>query len=170
MEDIANDIREKHQIVLKNYHSANSNEIKDRLVEPIHFGDNYSSIMALDTNDKLCKQFKIDRIGEVVDLEKPFTFENLHKTTSTDIFNFTGDNKQNVSLILTMRAYLLLREEFPLSIPYVEKKEDHYYFNGPVASFEGVGRFVLGLIDEVKVKGSPAFQEYIAQKMKSSWR
>src|SRR5215203_1254021 len=83
VEDIAEAIRNKSQLVLKNYHSANSNEIRDRLVEPIHFGDNYSAVMALDVQDKVCKQFKLDRIGEVVAVEKPYQFEDLHKTTST---------------------------------------------------------------------------------------
>jgi proteasome accessory factor C len=170
VEQLAEAIRNKRQVVLKNYHSANSNEIRDRLVEPIHFGDNYSSVMALDTHDKACKQFKIDRIGEVIELENGYQFEDLHKATTTDIFSFTGDSKEQITLKLSMRAFLLLREEYPMSIPFVEKKEDHYLFQGPVASFEGVGRFVLGLIDEIIVLGSPAFKEFISKKLSSSWK
>ena len=67
-------------------------------------------------------------------------------------------------------AVLLLREEHPLSIPYTEKKEDHYLFTGPVASFEGVGRFVLGLIDEIQVIGNPSFREYVQHKLTSPWK
>jgi proteasome accessory factor C len=169
VEQLAEAIRHKQQVVLKNYHSANSNEVRDRLVEPIHFGDNYSAVMALDTQDKVCKQFKIDRIGEVVELGKPYEFEVHHKTTATDIFSFTGDTKEWVTLKLSLRAFLLLREEHPMSIPFVEKKEDHYLFHGPVASFEGVGRFALGLIDEVKIIGSPKFRDYIVAKLGSKW-
>ena len=170
VEQLSEAIRSKKQVVLKNYHSANSNEVRDRLVEPIHFGDNYSAVMALDTNDKVCKQFKIDRIGEVIEIEKPFQYSDLHKTTSTDIFGFTGESREFVTLKLGMRAFLLLREEHPLSIPYTEKMEDHYLFHGPVASFEGVGRFVLGLIDEIKVLGSAAFRDYIDKKLQSGWK
>jgi predicted DNA-binding transcriptional regulator YafY len=169
VEQLAEAIRSKKQVILKNYHSANSNEIRDRLVEPIHFGDNYSAVMALDTYDKVCKQFKIDRIGEVIDIEKPYAHETLHKTTATDIFSFTGDSREWVTLRLSMRAFLLLREEYPMSIPFVEKKDDHYLFHGPVASFEGVGRFVLGLIDEIKVVGNPSFKQYVQQKLSSKW-
>jgi proteasome accessory factor C len=170
VEQLAEAIRNKRQVVLKNYHSANSNEIRDRLVEPIHFGDNYSSVMALDTHDQTCKQFKIDRIGEVIELENGYRHEDLHKATTTDIFSFTGDSKEQITLKLSMRAFLLLREEYPMSIPYVEKKEDHYLFQGPVASFEGAGRFVLGLIDEIKVLGSTAFKEFISKKLNSTWK
>jgi hypothetical protein len=126
--------------------------------------------MALDTQDKVCKQFKLDRIGEVVETETGVQFQDLHKTTATDIFHFTGDSHQWITLKLSLRAYLLLQEEFPLSLPYVAKKEDHYQFHGPVASFEGVGRFVMGLLDEIQVVGTPAFIQFIEEKLKKDWR
>lgn len=170
VDQLAESIRNKKQVVLKNYHSANSNEIRDRLVEPIHFGDNYLSIMALDTQDKICKQFKLDRIGEVIEMDKPFQLEALHQNTITDIFSFTGNSNAWITLRLSMRAYLLLREEYPLSIPYVEKKEDHYLFHGPVASFEGVGRFVLGLIDEIQVIGTQDFIDFLKAKLNRPWQ
>jgi proteasome accessory factor C len=167
VDELAEAIKNKKQIVLKNYHSAHSNEIRDRLVEPIHFGDNYQSIMALDTADKVCKQFKLDRIGEVLTMGKPFQFESLHQKNQTDIFGFTGDASTWVTLNLTMRAYLLLREEFPLSVPYITKQENDYLFNGPVASFEGAGRFVLGLMDEIKVKSPENFKTFLKTKLES---
>lgn len=169
VEQLAESIRNRKQLILKHYHSANSGEIRDRLVEPIHFGDNYLSIMALDTQDKLCKQFKLDRIGEIIALEKDYEHADLHQNKVTDIFNFTGDANVWVTLRLSLRAFLLLREEYPLAIPYVEKKEDHYLFHGPVASFEGVGRFVLGLIDEIAVAGSPDFIEFLKRKLAKPW-
>jgi proteasome accessory factor C len=167
VDELSSAIKNKQQIVLKNYHSANSNEVRDRLVEPIHFGDNYHSVMALDTQDKVCKQFKLDRIGEIVQLDKKFEFENLHKKTNTDIFGFTGDGDIWVTLKLGMRSYLLLREEFPLAIPYLEKREDHYIFRGPVANFEGIGRFALGLIDDIQEIAPDAFRDFLKDKMKA---
>jgi predicted DNA-binding transcriptional regulator YafY len=165
VEQLAEAIREKKQVILKNYHSAHSNEIRDRLVEPIHFGDNYQSIMALDTSDKVCKQFKLDRIGDVILFTKPFAFESLHQKNQTDIFGFTGDANTWVTLELTLRAYLLLREEYPLSLPFLTKEEDHYLFHGPVANFEGVGRFTLGLIDKIHVKSPESFIDFLRNKL-----
>lgn len=165
VDQLADAIRNKQQVVLKNYHSAHSNEIRDRLVEPIHFGDNYQSIMALDTADKVCKQFKLDRIGEVIAFNKPFSHESLHQKNQTDIFGFTGDASTWVILELSLRAYLLLREEYPLALPYLTKEEDHYLFHGPVANFEGVGRFTLGLIDEIRIKSPESFISFLKQKL-----
>jgi len=165
VDQLAESIRNKHQVVLKNYHSANSNEIRDRLVEAIHFGDNYQSVVALDTHDKICKQFKLDRIGEIIELHKTFQFEALHQKTQADIFGFTGDANLWITLKLSLRAYLLLREEYPLAIPYTEKTEDHYQFHGPVASMDGIARFVLGLIDELEIVGPDTFRSFVVSKL-----
>lgn len=165
VDQLAEAIRNKQQVVLKNYHSAHSNEIRDRLVEPIHFGDNYQSIMALDTADKVCKQFKLDRIGEVIAFNRSFIHESLHQKNATDIFGFTGDASTWVILELSLRAYLLLREEYPLALPYLTKEEGHYLFHGPVATFEGVGRFTLGLIDEIRIKSPESFISFLKQKL-----
>lgn len=165
VDQLAETIRSKNQIVLKNYHSANSNEIRDRLVEPIHFGDNYQSIVALDTQDKICKQFKLDRIGEIIEMNTKYKFEDLHRKNQSDIFGFSGDSNTWITLHLSLRAYLLLREEYPLSIPYIERTEDSYHFHGPVSSFEGIGRYVLGLMDEIQLKGPEPFKVFIENKL-----
>lgn len=172
VEQIGQAIRSKKQIILKSYHSANSGEIADRLIEPIEFGDNYQTIVALDTKDRTCKQFKLDRIGEVIMMDKPFKFEKDHKKTTADIFGMTGKHTTWITLHLKMRAWLLLREEHPLSIPYCEKRENGtYLFHGPVNSFDGIARFVLGLLDEVEVAEPEEFKEYVMGKVRrSSWQ
>jgi predicted DNA-binding transcriptional regulator YafY len=163
-------VEQKSQVVLKNYHSANSQEINDRLVEPFQFGEGFQSVLALDTKDKQCKYFKLERIGDVVILDKPYKFSKLHKKTTTDIFGISGRKEIWVTLRLSMRAYVLMREEFPLSQPYLEKEENEdgksYLFNGPVLHFKGVGRFVMGLADEITVLGPPEFKAFIKDKIK----
>ncbi len=163
-------VEEKSQVILKNYHSANSQEITDRLVEPFQFGEGFQSVLALDTKDKQCKYFKLERIGDVVILDKPYKFSKLHKKTNTDIFGISGRKEIWVTLRLSMRAYVLLREEYPLSQPYLEKEETedgkHYIFNGPVLHFKGVGRFVMGLADEIIILGPPEFKAFIKDKIK----
>lgn len=165
VDQLADSIKNKTQVVLKNYHSANSNEIRDRLVEPIHFGDNYQTIISLDTEDKICKQFKLDRIGEVIEMKTPFAFEELHRKNQTDIFGMTGDSDTWITLQLSLRAYLLLREEFPLSIPFTEKTEKGYQFHAPVSNFEGISRFILGLLDEITIVGPQVLKDFVLHKI-----
>jgi predicted DNA-binding transcriptional regulator YafY len=161
VEQLATAMRNRHQVVLVNYHSASSNDISDRIVEPIHFGDNYQSIIALDTKDKVCKQFKLDRIGDVIEKRVRFKFPDYHKENTTDIFGFTGKIKASVTLLLTLRAWLLLREEHPLAIPYTKQLDNGYEFKGPVSNYAGIARFVLGLLNEVTIVEPQEFKDYV---------
>ncbi len=165
IEQLATAMKNRSQLVLKNYHSANSGEIRDRLIEPIQFGDNYQTITALDTQDKKCKQFKLDRIGNIIEMKETFKYESLHKANPADIFGFVGDANVWVTLRMSLRAHLLLREDYPLSIPYTEKREEVYQFHGPVSHFEGIGRFVLGLADEIEILNTDTFKEFIKNKL-----
>lgn len=160
-------IKNKKQVILSAYHSANSSDVRDRLIEPISFGDDYLTILALDAKDKKCKQFKLERIGEVVIHSDPFQYEKYHEKNVPDIFGMTGTTTTLITLKLKMRAYLLLREEFPLAIHYLEKGEDgEYQFYGPVKSFEGISRFVLGLAGDVTVVGPKEFVDVVKGKAK----
>ncbi len=162
-------MEERKQVVLKNYHSANSQEITDRQVEPFQFGEGFQSVLALDTKDKQCKFFKLERIGEVIISARKFKYEKLHERSVTDSFGVSGKKETWVTLRLSLRAYVLLREEFPLAARYVTKERDEsksYVFHGPVLSFKGVGRFVMGLADEIAIINPPEFKNYIKEKMK----
>lgn len=163
-------IESKKQVILKNYHSANSQMIADRLIEPFRFGEGFQSVQALDVKDKQCKYFKLERIGEVVITKKSFKFEKLHERMNNDIFGISGRKETWVNLRLSLRAYVLMREEFPLAAPYLdkEKSEDSktFIFHGPVLNFKGIGRFVMGLADEVTILGPLEFKAYIKEKLR----
>lgn len=163
-------IEGKKQVLLKSYHSANSQEINDRLVEPFQFGEGFQSVLALDTKDKQSKYFKLERIGEVVVLDKPYKYEALHQKNATDMFGLSGRKQIWVSMRLSLKACMLLREEFPLSVKYIEKDNESegksYLFNGPVLHFKGIGRFVMGLADEITITSPPEFKQYIKDIIK----
>jgi proteasome accessory factor C len=163
-------IEAKKQVLLKSYHSANSQEIADRLVEPFQFGEGFQAVLALDTKDKQSKYFKLERIGEVVMLEKPYKFGQLHQKNATDMFGLSGRKQIWVSMKLSLRAWMLLREEFPLSVKYIEKDGESdgrvYIFNGPVLHFKGIGRFVMGLADEISIIEPIEFKRHIKEIIK----
>jgi proteasome accessory factor C len=165
VEQLNHAMRNKHQVTLRHYHSANSNEVRDRVIEPIHFGDNYGNIVGLDVEDQQCKQFKLDRIGEVVESHKTFVYESLHEQRTADIFGLAGDNVMWITLHLSLRAYLLLREEYPLALPYLKSENEKYIFHGPVVNFGGIGRFVMGLFDEIEITAPAEFKEYVNHKL-----
>ncbi len=58
-------------------------------------------------------------------------------------------------------------EEFPLASKVLQKVSDNeWLLDTEVCSFEGVGRFVIGLIDDIEIMDSPEFQKYIDSRIK----
>lgn len=154
-------MKSEHQVILQNYHSAHSDTIRDRLVEPFDFGDEYGTLVAFDCGDKLVKQFKVERIGSVQLQTAHWKFTGQHEKPTTDVFGLTGAEHIEVELDMSLRAYLLMREEFPRSLPFLSKEGDRYYFRGEVRAIAGVGRFVLGLVDEIRVVKPVELVEHI---------
>ncbi len=67
-----------------------------------------------------------------------------------------------MKMILGLRSYNLIIEEYPLAGEYITKHDDqHYLFDGSVCGFEGIGRFVLGLMDDITVTGPETFKAYL---------
>ncbi len=158
----------KQRVLLKNYHSAHSGEIRDRLVEPVGFNQAYDILIAYEVQDRMNKSFKLERISEVLPLNMPFEFEDQHKLPEQDIFGVSGGETETVTLKLTLRAYLLLREEYPLALPYLSREDNTYLFRGPVHGYAGVGRFVMGLPGEVEVApigiGGEGLKRYVVEQ------
>ena len=159
-------MNQEKQVWLKSYHSISSGEIKDYKVEPFHLTENYSSVMAFDVNAGIVKQFKLSRMSDVLILDKEQEYIDQHTVKKTDVFNFTGDKTWQVKLKLSFQAYLILREEYPKSIPFlVNQENEEYYFIGQVFNLCGVGRFVLSMLDEVIIIDPPELKDYVAGKL-----
>ena len=145
----------------KKYISANSNLISDRLVEPIRFTENLTSICAYEIASGKNKYFNIERISEVQLLNTNFKFENLHKFELPDPFGFSDHDgpKINIDLRLNLRACTLLKEEFPLCAPFIthEPKTNTYRLLVAVNNTTPLKRFILGLQNDVEVLGGKEY-------------
>jgi proteasome accessory factor C len=161
VETISLAIIDKKQIKIEQYSSANSLTITDRIIEPICFTDNYRSIAAFELETQRCKFFNLERMGNVVLLEKKFAHEEKHEFRPPDAFGFQGDQAHKViELSMNLRAYLILKEEYPMCIARIVKK-DKYHLKIKVQGFMAPARFVKGMKEDVKVLGSKAFIEYL---------
>jgi predicted DNA-binding transcriptional regulator YafY len=145
-------IKNKQQVLLRKYYSANSQNIEDRLVEPIHFTENYQHMVAFEVSTQTIKHFHIERITEIELLEKSFQFEDQHRMSETDVFGFARDGEQyEVKLLMSLRAYVFLKEEYPLTASFLkyEKEFDKYKLEVKVNNMAPIQRFVKGLEGEV---------------------
>ena len=163
---LAQAIRERRQVRLLRYHSINSNTIRDRLVEPHSFSDDYSQLTVYEPASDSVKTFKTQRAEDVELLATPQTKPPTE--VHTDPFGWPG-KPVRVSLCLTAKAHRLLMEEHPLTQPdfIARPDEDHfpYTYTGEVRSWVGLGRFYLSLPGEVRVDEPEAFREYLKGRL-----
>lgn len=158
-------IKSKKRVLLHDYQSANSDQVSHRLVEPFNFTTNYIATWAYDVASGVCKTFRNTRLSSVEILDESWSFETLHESLPMDIFRFSAKEQIPIRLQMSMRAADLLKEEYPLSEPDIFFCADGTYFlETSVCSFEGVGRFVLGLPEEVKVLSPEAFKIFLKKK------
>jgi len=158
--------QEKKQILLINYASGNSQTVKNRMVEPFEFKDDFNLIWAFDTTLKQNRQFKICRIEDVRETLLPWEYQKSHRSKPVDIFRNTGDLDKQVRFGLTLRAKNLLIEEYPLSERFLTKINNKLFeFKAPVAKYEGPGRFVMGLAEDIQLVGDEGFLKFLKQKI-----
>ena len=68
-----------------------------------------------------------------------------------------------VSLKMALKAKDLLIEEYPLASKHVSYDGHSWWFKGNVKDLAGVGRFVIGLADQIELVESLRLKEYIYQ-------
>lgn len=170
IQKISISIENENKIILKSYHSANSQKISDRLVEPISFSDNYTSICAFEIATQKNKYFNIERITAVEELSEKQEFQSLHKVDQTDVFGFTEWNgeKFDIELNLSLRAFVILKEEYPLVLTFITQtdKNKPYILKCSINNPKPITRFILGLSNEVEIIGSKEYIEYFSNRIK----
>ena len=154
-------IDEKKQVTLIRYESGNTMSISNRLVEPIKFSSNYRDVHAYEVSSGITKVFKISRISQVEVSLADWKNEDKHEKIETDCFRMAGKEDIPVTLKMTLKAKNLLIEEYPLASKYVSYDGQSWWFKGNVKDLAGVGRFVIGLADQMDIIDSPALVNYL---------
>lgn len=159
---------EKVQVVLKNYESGNTMTISDRLVEPYGFSTNYCDVYAFEIESGLNKTFKLSRIGYVMPLQTEWEHEDKHEVIEPDCFRMNGKENIPVTLKMTLKAKNLLVEEYPLSACKLTYEDGYWWFRAIVKNLAGVGRFYLGLSDQIEIIDSPKLVSYVSEHVKEN--
>ena len=164
VETLANAVKAKRQVTLKDYSSAHSGKTKDYVVEPYKFTRGFVDIIAYDTSAGINKVFKISRIDSVKTLAEGWQHEDRHEEKIIDSFRMSGNPVEHIKLKLSLMAKDLLTEEFPVTGSEVYQQGRNWYWEGDVNSFEGIGRFVIGLADAISVEEGENFKAWLAEK------
>lgn len=161
VEALADAIKRKKQVILKQYESAHSNEAKDRLVEPIEFTANMIDIWAYDIENGDNRVFKVARIHEVEVTDSGWEFAAKHKAIKPDVFRMVGNLNKKIILQLNTRAKSLLLEEFPLAEKDLKREDGKWLLKTTIHSLEGAGRFVIGLAADIRIIEGDKLRDYV---------
>ena len=173
VERLVESIESRRPVILRNYSSAHGNDIRDRCVEAFAFTTNYVQVWCYCPEENCNKLFKVSRIGSVDIQPGYWKHTRKHKTGKIDIFRMNSSETFHITLKLGLRAMNLLVEEFPLAAPQLRKLPgNQWLLDTDVCSPEGVGRFVMGLPEDIEIINSPELKEYIVNilvKMKNKY-
>jgi predicted DNA-binding transcriptional regulator YafY len=167
VEKINSSISENKRILLKGYHSLNTQKISDRIIEPITLTDNYNSVCGFEIETQLNKYYNLERITEVIQLEDEQQFHQFHQLDEMDVFGFSEKNGQKfrVELLVSLRAYILLKEQYPKIDSFITKEINtkKYRVKIDVNNPKPITRFILGLKEDIEVIGSESFLEHLSE-------
>ena len=81
-----------------------------------------------------------------------------------------GNERLRVRLSLGILSRNLLLEEYPLAEQQLTPTEDgRWILDTEVANYAGVARFVVGLMDDIRIIDTPDLEQYIANYVEKFW-
>ncbi len=160
-------IKLERVVVLRNYASPHSGKVSDRTVEPYMFLSENTEVRCYELATGMNKTFKISRAAQVDLLDMLWSHKDKHKPFYTDLFGFSGETQIPVRIVLGPLAARILMEESSNALPQMTLQDDgRYLLETSVCSYKGIGRFVLGLCDDVEVLEPQEFKSYLRERVR----
>lgn len=164
VEQLYEAIRRQCCVILHSYESGHSHTVRDRLVEPFKFTVNLTDVLAFEPESGEVKTFRISRIGSVEVLLDHWQNAHLHYLSEQDAFRMTGGQVCRVRLELSLLAKNLLLEEYPLAARDLHRTSTgKWILDTKVRSMAGIGRFVIGLVREIRIVVGDELRDYIRE-------
>ncbi len=163
-------IKYEKMVVLEGYSSPHGQTRRDRLVEPFLLMNGNAEVRCYEPASGMNKTFKVARMNDVRILADNWQHSAQHKAMHTDIFMFSDEQTHPVEMLLGSLSYHILCEEYPAAKPFLTPREDHrWLLSLDVCSYAGIGRFVLGLYDDIEVLSDQGFLDYLNSKI-AAWK
>ena len=156
-------IDEEKQVVLRQYVSVNSQEVRDRRVEPVRFLHRDLILEAYDVEKRAMRHFRLERIGEVKRSSTGYQHRGEHQTHTTDPFRVADLEPVEVRLQLTRTAAQQMKEFYPATEAYFQESGEAVVFQADVNSqFKLLDRLLLSLCDEVVIEEPATLKTHLA--------
>lgn len=159
-------IKAKKVVKLVGYSSPHSHTTSDRFVEPFLLMNNNNDVRCFEILSGKCKTFRLSRMEDAVEVDLKWSHEAEHKQVFTDIFMFSGEEHRPVSIRMGQLAHNVFLEEYPAGQKFITQEDArHWILNLEVCDFRGIGRFTLGLFEDIEILSDDCFRQYIRDKI-----
>jgi predicted DNA-binding transcriptional regulator YafY len=145
-------IQKKKQVELVRYHSASSESIAHRWVEPIRFTPDLQCLVAFEIKSKKNKYFHLNRMESVRILDHRFKFENEHRFVPPDLFGFNETGvEMEIDLVLSFKAKIWIQEAYPQSHTLLKELKKGKFFRMTTIIYDErpLRRLMEGLPDDI---------------------
>jgi predicted DNA-binding transcriptional regulator YafY len=160
-------INQKKSVKIINYHSSNSNNIRNRIVEAFQITEDYGFVFCYDHESHKNKVFKIARIEDIEILDD-WRYDYNHTAQFMDVFSMTGDSLTECKLKLNLMSKNLLCERFPSAEKHIKKQDDNVYMaEFSYSRIEGISNFIMSVLDSVEIIYPSSLQDSINEKINS---
>lgn len=163
-------IERKKMVRIIGYSSPHSHTVADRIVEPYLLMNDSRDVRCHELSSGVNKTFRIARMKDVEVLDASWLHEKEHRQIFTDIFMFSGEEHHNVKLRVGQLTHNIFLEEYPHGTRYIRPDGDnpnHWIIDLEVCDNRGIGRFVLGLFEDIEILADDDFKEYIRTHIKA---
>lgn len=156
-------IKAKQVVKIVGYSSPHSHTTSDRFVEPFLLMNNNNDVRCYEVLAGKCKTFRLSRMDDAVAMDLKWSHEEEHKQVFTDIFMFSGEEHRPISIRMGRLSYNVFVEEYPAGRKFITPDtDDHWILTLEVCDFRGIGRFVLGLFEDIEILSDDDFRHYIS--------
>lgn len=159
-------IRNRTQVIIQDYtYGSSNNGLRNFVVEPLGFAFNYSRCWVYSPGLKRNISVRLSNVAGIKASDTPFKHIKKHKIPYSDPFRGYGFERTKVKLELNIRAYVLMIDDFPLTKEYIKPLPSsaiaYYEFESEVCGFKEIGRFILGLSQDIQIIEPLELKEYI---------
>lgn len=162
-------IAQKMVVNLIDYKSTTPGSlVRDRHVLPLYFDEMKMTFTAFDMVKRQPRLYKVSRMKDISLVSDKNYGEVPEELPLVDAFGYAGNMDIDINLLLSNRAAAIINEEFLMTRQYISKNNKGkfpYKYQAKVCGYEGIGRFVLGMMTEIKVIGDEGFKEYLKDKI-----
>ena len=152
-------------VVLRGYRSSRSQK-RDRYVEPYAFLPGNRDVRCFEISTRTNKTFNLSRAEEVELVDLRWSYREEHRPLLVDLFHFSGECTTRVALRLGVLAKSVLLDEYPQAERRLTQEDDsHWLWEDEFCSMKGVGRFVMGLLEDIEIVDAPELEDYIREQI-----